>query len=158
MGAGYDSGTHQCLGRQSSPGRNCANGEDNSLTLPMIDLSDQSEARLTFDVEHKLESGFDYLTVEARRKTFLGRERHVVLEGLSGQSRDWKSVQVDLADYLGEQVQLRFRLTSEASTTDTGAHLSSVKIRGDEGSVLFEGASPGLTLPDLLGALTPTRA
>lgn len=103
------------------------NGSNSSLVSPVIDLSDVSEATLTFNHWYEIEGGYDYGYVEATADggatwTELGKFSH------STNGKQWTPVFYNLGAFAGHEVQFRFRLTSDNSVVKTGWYIDDFRI------------------------------
>ncbi|MBL8048045.1 MAG: S8 family serine peptidase [Chthonomonas sp.] len=105
---------------------------------------------LSFSTKYDLESNYDYLYTEVSTDgtnwTSLGR--------LNGTRSDWHTVSYSLAGYVGQTVQLRFRLDTDTSIVRDGVYiddltlLNYVTAPGDnfDGSATFTGDAPWATV------------
>lgn len=105
------------------------NGSNYSLISPVIDLKDVSEATLTFNHWYEIEGGYDFGYVEVTRDggttwTELGKFSH------STNGKKWTPVFYDLDALTGQEVQFRFRLTSDNSVVKTGWFLDDFRVLG----------------------------
>ncbi len=109
-----------------SPDAPYNNDSNTSLTSKPISLAGVSGATLLFDARYEIESGFDFLNVEASENgkdwTTLGR--------LTG-SREWGTNQMDLSAYDGKNIQVRFRMQADGSINADGFYLDNVVVAGD---------------------------
>ena len=128
-----------------SPSGNYGRGSNNSLTSRFVDLSDKKSASLTYEVDHALESGDDFLRVEISQD---GKNWQQV-ESHTGTGQNVES-RIDLEEYLGSRIQFRFRLTSDDSSHYDGASLRRIALRAKN----KEGASETLVSNDY-GARVP---
>lgn len=113
-----------------SPGTLSPNQANQSVTSPVIDLSGFSGSTLIFDTEFKLEEEYDKVRLE------------VAKVAAEGQAQEWKELSsytgtevrpselVDLSAFDGEQVQVRFRLTTDQSYTEDGFSFDNLKVLG----------------------------
>ena len=109
-------------------------GDSISSTLTRsLDLSRLREAVLSYDAWFEIEDGWDYAYVEV--STDVGSTWDILEApssspenpvgnsygpGYTGSSGGWLREQVDLAPYLGQQVELRFHYVTDAAIDDTG--------------------------------------
>lgn len=103
------------------------NGTNASLVSPTIDLSTVDNATLVFDHWFEIETNFDYGYVEASSDggaTWheLGRFSH------NTEGKVWSTAYYDLEDYVGEQVQVRFRLNTDGSVVRAGWYIDNVQV------------------------------
>lgn len=105
-----------------------------------IDLSDVASATLTFDTWYDIEPGWDYAYVSVSED---GGESWTALTGTSTTTddpvnasygpgytgdHDWTTETVDLSDYAGEEVLLRFEYVTDDSTSLTGWAIDNIAI------------------------------
>lgn len=105
------------------------NGSNYSLVSPVIDLTDVSEGTLTFNHWYEIESGYDYGYVEVTKDggatwSELGKFSH------STNGKQWAPVFYDLDALTGNEVQFRFRLTSDNSVVKTGWFIDDFRVLG----------------------------
>lgn len=117
-----------------SPGQLSPNQANQSVTSPVIDLSNFSGSTLMFDTEFKLEQEYDKVRLEAARPA------------PEGQDQEWQEIAaytgtdvrpnelVDLSAFDGGPVQVRFRLTTDQSYTEDGFSFDNLKVLGRDGS------------------------
>ncbi|GMU57694.1 MAG: hypothetical protein AMXMBFR33_68400 [Candidatus Xenobia bacterium] len=119
------------LGRkvwQDSPGADYKPRADSSLTSPPVSLAQLSEPVLRFTEHHNLESGYDAVRVEVSSDG----QRWNELESYSGKNI-FSRRKIDLSSYVGQRVQVRFRLTSDGSNQRSGISLANPRIEGTDG-------------------------
>ncbi|MCA9792342.1 MAG: immune inhibitor A, partial [Candidatus Eremiobacteraeota bacterium] len=109
-----------------SPDGQYGSGANSSLTTRAISLENYTNSTLIFDAKHSLESGYDKVHVEASTDG----ENWSSLQQLTGDS-EWATHSLDLSAFDGQNVQLRFRLTSDSSVNSDGFYLDNVVIAGD---------------------------
>lgn len=105
------------------------NGSNYSLVSPVVDLTQVDQATLTFNHWYEIESGYDYGYVEATKDggntwSELGKFSH------SSNGKQWTPVFYDLAGLKGNEVQFRFRLTSDSSVVKQGWYIDDFRILG----------------------------
>ncbi|RHW43527.1 PKD domain-containing protein [Neobacillus notoginsengisoli] len=98
-----------------------------SLVSPVIDLSQVTNATLAFAHWYELETNYDKGFVEISKDggatwTQLGLFSH------STNGKNWSTVSYDLASYAGEQVQVRFRVTSDGSVVKLGWYIDNFAV------------------------------
>ncbi len=102
------------------------NDSNTTLSSRSISLAGIQGATLLFDARYEIESGFDFLNVEVsengRDWTTIGR--------LTG-SREWHTQQMDLSNYDGKDVRIRFRMHADGSINADGFYLDNVVVAGD---------------------------
>lgn len=97
------------------------NNCDSSLTSPPVQLG--QEAQLRFELRHELESGYDHLHVEIAPEG----GKFTRLTSFTGSS-GWSDHRLDLSEYAGQTVRVRFRLTSDDQAPAEGVALRAVKL------------------------------
>ncbi len=137
-------------GWDDSPGQNYKNNTRSSLHLPVLNLNEATGAKLVFRESHRLESGYDFVTLEGSR------------DGKSWQKLDrwtgsaWlKKRKVDLAAWEGGPLHLRFHLSSDGSGTAKGIKIGAMQLESAQGSSRVEDHSAA-THSALWGALSPS--
>jgi len=116
-----------------------ANNDDCWLQSPRIDLSNLASANLSFWIWNRVQGHygqvFDPVWVEVSRdgSTFLpltswmgGVNDDPEITGIGG----WSHVFLDLAQYLGDTVRLRFRFRSDSSAVFAGSYIDDVLVSG----------------------------
>ena len=111
-----------------------------------IDLSDATAAYLSYFARWDIEAGFDYVEIAASENgtTFnalCGRYNHKGNENqdntvavYDGTQEDWVKEYIDLTDYLGKKIKLRFSLRSDQGLEKDGFYFDEfavVKIAAD---------------------------
>lgn len=102
---------------------------------------------LSFMTKFDLESGYDYVYLEASTD---GGTTWTQLKRLNGTNLTWHNESVSLAGFVGQTVQLRFRLTTDSSVVRDGIYiddltmLNMITVPGDnfDGSATFAGDAP----------------
>lgn len=98
-----------------------------SLVSPVIDLSQVTNATLAFAHWYELETNYDKGFVEITKDggatwTQLGLFSH------STNGKNWSTVSYDLSSYAGEQVQVRYRVTSDGSVVKLGWYIDNFAV------------------------------
>ncbi|KIL35108.1 serine protease [Cohnella kolymensis] len=106
---------------------NYLSGSNFSLESPTIDLTAASTAVLTFDHWYSFETGWDFGRVEITSNggsswTELGKFSHV------SNGMQWTPVFFDLAPYAGQQIKVRFRVTSDNSVVKAGWYIDNFQV------------------------------
>jgi len=115
-----------------SPGELSKSKANDSITSPAIDLSNFKSSALMFDTDFKLEQEFDQVHLEASKVVAEGEEpAWVELAAYTGTAIKKDEV-VDLSAFDGEQIQFRFRLTTDQSYTEDGFKFDNVRILGQK--------------------------
>jgi len=123
-----------------SEGGDYGNNLDQSLTMPVMDLSQASAPTLRFWHRYELESGFDYGHLEISTDN----QQWTELQAFNGSSAGggWVEASFDLTDWANQPtVYIRFRITSDSSVTRDGWYIDDISI-----------TAPSTVLPDLIFA------
>lgn len=113
-----------------SPDKDYDNNLDVSITSPTISLKDWRNAQLHFDSRYTIEPGHDSCEVEVYGKKWWWTKWRSVAS-LDGYS-DWKNTKIDLSDYEGQDIKIRFRLKTDKSRTAYGIQLDNTVITGEK--------------------------
>jgi bacillopeptidase F (M6 metalloprotease family) len=113
---------------------------DSRLTRE-IDLSAVSSATLTFDTWYDIEDGWDYayvavstdggktwVTVPGELTTTDDPVGHSYGDGYTGRSGGWSSESVDLSDYAGSEVMIRFEYVTDDAASLTGFAIDNIAV------------------------------
>lgn len=127
-----------------SPGGNYPNNTNETITLTdPVDLSTADGANLTFYAKWEIENNFDYTQVEVsvdNGVTWIPQCGLYTNEGSSnnaqptgeplydGIQNDWVFEQIDLSDYLGEEILVRFQLVSDGALRADGFYFDDLQI------------------------------
>jgi hypothetical protein len=119
-----------------------ANNDDCWLQSPRIDLSRLASADLSFWIWNSVQDqyAFDPVWVEASGD---GTMFNQLTSGMGGVNEDpaipstggWHHVFLDLAQYLGDTVRVRFRFRSDNSVVFAGSYIDDVRVTGRRRSV-----------------------
>ncbi len=125
-----------------SPNGAYDNNTNNRLVLAEpIDLSNAEEAKLVFHAKWNIEDYYDYVQVEASASPFgfdplcgiytvPGSEEQDFGEPVyEGTQNDWVQEEMDLVDYLGDDLYLRFRLRSDGGLELDGFYFDDLEIQ-----------------------------
>ncbi|MCA9796231.1 MAG: hypothetical protein KC910_30700, partial [Candidatus Eremiobacteraeota bacterium] len=85
---------------------------------------------LHFDSRYTIEPGHDSCEVEVYGKKWWWTKWRSVAS-LDGYS-DWKNSKIDLSDYDGQDIKIRFRLKTDKSRTAYGIQLDNTVITGEK--------------------------
>jgi len=108
-----------------SPSGNYGNNADSSLTMSnTIGLPAGETSSLSFWTRYDLESGYDYGRVEISANSGPWTQ----IGSLNGTQSDWTKKSYSLAGYEGQQIKVRFRLTTDYSVTRDGWYVDDVTI------------------------------
>ena len=124
-----------------SPFGNYQNNQSNYITLNQtIDLTNAVVANMTFFAKWEIEDGYDYCQLQAStdgnswsplcgRYTNLGTSDQDNGEHLwDGFQTSWVQEQVDLSDYLGQSIELRFLMESDPGVREDGFYFDDIEI------------------------------
>ncbi len=125
-----------------SPNGDYQSSSNTSYTLDtMIDLSEASFAQLKYFAQWEIEPGFDYAQVQARvagtngwqalcgKYTKPGNSNQDQGQPLyDGYSNGWVKEEIDLSDYLGDTIELRFRLRSDNFVEGDGFYFDDLEV------------------------------
>ncbi|MDD2332251.1 MAG: FlgD immunoglobulin-like domain containing protein, partial [Candidatus Cloacimonetes bacterium] len=119
-----------------SPSGNYSNNANRSarITTP-VNLSGISSPPLCFKTRYDLESGYDFVHVEAS----LNGTTWTNLTSFTGEQDSWAQQSLSLANYSGLNVYIRFRLRSDSNISDDGIYLDDVLISGTSGNITIFG-------------------
>ena len=135
-----------------SPGGNYSDNANKRITLNNpIDLSNAVTANLSFYAKWAIEAGWDYVQVEVStdngnnwipqcgQYTHAGNNNQDLGEPLyDGFQNSWVLEEIDLSDYLNENILIRFQLVSDNWTTEDGFYFDDFKINVVYGSTDIE--------------------
>ena len=126
-----------------SPSGNYGNNQNNSIEITdSIDLSDAGIAIATFNAKWGIEAGFDYVQFEVSTNNGASWEAQCgnytrtgnSIQGINGQPMydgvqdAWIQESIDLSEYLGETIKVRFQLVSDQSATADGFYFDDFNI------------------------------
>ncbi|RED58019.1 S8 family serine peptidase [Cohnella lupini] len=103
------------------------NGADFSLVSPVIDLTANGNAALTFNHWYEIERNYDDAYVEI---TADGGSTWTEIAYFSDatEGKQWSPVFIDLDDYVGGEVQVRFRFTTDGSVINAGWYVDDFRV------------------------------
>lgn len=110
-----------------SPGGAYQNNADTALTSIPISLAGVSNPVLFFSERHDLEARFDNVFLEVSADGGQTWKTHLTLTALS----DWRTASVNLSEYEGQRIQIRFRLKSDKDTVKDGILLDDIFVAGE---------------------------
>ncbi|HHJ52373.1 MAG TPA: zinc carboxypeptidase, partial [Caldithrix abyssi] len=143
-GADYTSGARSFT---DSPHSHYADNQESLLTLRNpLDLPAANRVTLTFNTKWRIENNYDFATVEistdsANWTALSGQltadgsgkgQQPSGTPGYDGLQMDWTGEVMDLSDYAGQQIWLRFRLTSDDNTNMDGWYLDDMRVQAYE--------------------------
>lgn len=108
-----------------SPNGDYGTNANSAITSKSVSLANMSGSRLLFDSRYATENKYDKVAVEVSTDGKTWRE-----EASYTGSGDWKNRSVDLSRYDGQNIQFRFRLTSDGSVNGDGFYFNNVVIAG----------------------------
>ncbi|MBI3925723.1 MAG: S8 family serine peptidase [Armatimonadetes bacterium] len=109
-----------------SPNGNYPNRAKTDLVSREFSLKGLKNAALVFDAKYSLEGGEDFLHVDVDNGGWWWKEA----TKYTGES-DWKTRVVDLSQFDGQDVKVRFRLKSDWSVNRDGFYLDNLRVVGD---------------------------
>ncbi len=110
-----------------SPTGNYSNNRNiNAVMSTPVSLNNIINPMLSFNIRHYLESNYDFLYVQASSSGVSWN----TLALFTGESSTWQTISLPLDDYVGGNLHLRFKLTSDNSITADGVYLDNVCITG----------------------------
>ncbi len=125
-----------------SPGGDYGNNETNIITLnDEIDLTTAGYAQLNFWTKWEIEAGWDYVQVEVSANggsTWIPIEGKFTKSGNSNQATgeplydgfqtDWVNEEINLNEYIGSGIKIRFKLVSDGYVTEDGFYFDDVQV------------------------------
>ena len=120
------------------------NNTNSDITvLNTIDLSDATQALVSFYAKWNIEKSFDYVQFEISidngvtwipqcgKYTSLGTDQQGILNEpmYDGIQNNWIREEIDLSDYLGEMIKFRFQLVSDDAVTADGFYFDELKVQ-----------------------------
>lgn len=125
-----------------SPGGNYPNDANSSFTLSNnIDLSNVDFAELSFYAKWDIENDYDYVAIQASsdngatwqnlcgRHSSRGSASQMQDEPVyDGKQNSWIYETVDLTDYIGQQIKIRFHLVSDSWVDGDGFYFDDMEI------------------------------
>ncbi|MDD3143498.1 MAG: M14 family zinc carboxypeptidase [Candidatus Cloacimonetes bacterium] len=110
-----------------SPSGNYSNNSFRTLTITNpISLQNITEPTLSFKTVYDLESGYDFVLVQASTSTSNWTE----LGRISGTQADWQDFSYSLEQFAGQSVYIRFALDSDWSVNGDGIYLNDITVAG----------------------------
>ena len=127
-----------------SPNGNYQNDENKTITISNeVDLSSATTANISFYAKWEIENNWDYVQIEVSinngnswipqcgKFTNEGSENNSQPTGeplYDGTQNDWVLEEIDLSDYLGEQILVRFQFESDGEVRADGFYFDDLKI------------------------------
>lgn len=109
-----------------SPGGRYGDDVDQSLTRS-LSLKGLQKPRLCFQERHAFEASHDRCRLEVR---VLDGEWQVLKKFEN--TADWKEAEVDLSAFAHQEVELRFRTTSDSSSTHDGMQFARLRLKAED--------------------------
>lgn len=125
---------------------NYANNANKTYTyIPTIDLSTATSAMISFYAKWAIEADFDFVQFQVSTDggtTWIGQCGNYTVPGTSangsvqpngqpvyeGTQSSWVLEEINLSDYLGQQIKVRFQLKSDGGTTADGYYFDDFKV------------------------------
>lgn len=115
------------------------------LTSPSVKLPNSPLIRLSFYNWYELESSYDYIYLEIQVNN---SSNWIQLFSSSATSTIWSQRTVDLSQYAGSDVRIRFRLATDGSVVRLGWYIDQIKIYTPEYRTLtMQSSGNGTTTP-----------
>jgi PKD repeat protein len=129
-----------------TPTGNYASNANRTFTyVPTIDLTNATAAQISFYAKWNLEADYDYTQFQVSTDngtTWIGQCGNYTVTGTSangsvqpnnqpvyeGVQADWVLEEINLSDYLGQQIKVRFQLKSDGGTNADGFYFDDFKI------------------------------
>lgn len=126
-----------------SPNGDYGNGWDvTARAAPSFDLTSAASASLEFYHHYELENGFDFAYVQVNAGS--GWTNLATYNGTLGSFGVFQPVSLNLASYLGQTIQIRFRVDTDFSVTRDGWVVDDVIVRVDGTPVFSDDLESGL--------------
>ncbi|MBM4400103.1 MAG: T9SS type A sorting domain-containing protein, partial [Candidatus Cloacimonetes bacterium] len=81
---------------------------------------------LSYRIKYTLEANYDFVNVYASTNGI----QWSTLAQYTGTSSDWQDIVIDLSTYAGNNLYIKFRITSDTSQTADGVYIDNVKVSG----------------------------
>jgi PKD repeat protein len=139
-----------------SPTGNYASNANKTFTyVPTIDLTNATAAQISFYAKWNLEADYDYTQFQVSTDngtTWIGQCGNYTVAGTSasgsvqpnnqpvyeGVQSTWVLEEINLSDYLGQQIKVRFQLRADGGTNADGFYFDDFKIFFNEAGVPVE--------------------
>jgi hypothetical protein len=134
-----------------SPFANYTNNLNKRITLTdPIDLTGILNATVTFSAKWNMEAKYDYVAFEVstdngivwtkqcgkHTKTFTQNLVSPSITGYTGNQESWVNEEINLSDYAGQTIQMRFRLSTDNGGNFDGFYFDDFKVNFLQNSVL----------------------
>jgi len=117
-----------------SPGGTYENNTERSLNIK-IDLNSAYRPMLTFWHKYYLENYLDFGYVEVSLDN--GNTWTIVYSVTGFSPAGWEEVNIDFSAYTNEEILLRFRIKTNASTTDDGWYIDDINIDENKKTIAY---------------------
>jgi len=139
-----------------SPTGNYANNANRTYTfVPVIDLTNATAAMVSFYAKWNIEADYDFVQFQVSTDngaTWIGQCGNYTVPGTSGSGsvqpnnqpvyegvqNSWVLEEINLSDYLGQEIKVRFQLRSDGGTTADGFYFDDFKIFYNEAGPVVE--------------------
>lgn len=135
-----------------SPNSNYSDNQSSSIEIiENLDLTNATDAHLTYAAKWQIEEGYDYVVLEVSTDGGMEYAPQCGLytstgvqdqfEGAplyDGEQNEWVEEFIDLSDYLGETIKVRFRLVSDQIVNEDGFYFDDFQINVIESTTGFE--------------------
>ncbi len=138
----FDSRSGQHALTESPSGTYGNNWVVTATTTAPIDLSGAGLASLEFWHHHSIEANFDFALVQINAGS--GWATVAAYNGEAGAIGDFQYSWINLADYVGQTIQVRFRVGTNSSVTFDGWVIDDVVVRKDSTVMLEDDFESGL--------------
>ena len=123
-----------------SPNGNYGNNVTRILQLNNpISLENILNPILSFKTIYALENGYDFVYVQASNNA----SNWIDLGCLTGTQSSWTTLSYSLSQFIGQNVYIRFKLTSDYGITADGIYLDDIKISGIDANLIVYGDVDG---------------
>jgi len=139
-----------------TPTGNYTSNSNRTFTyVPVIDLTNTTAAMISFFAKWNLEANYDFVQFQVsvnNGATWIGQCGNYTVLGTSangsvqpnnqpvyeGVQSSWVLEEINLSDYLGQQIKVRFQLRSDGGTNADGYYFDDFKIFFNEGTIPAE--------------------
>jgi hypothetical protein len=112
-----------------SPAGNYGNNQNRTVTLANpISLAEINNPRLDFRAKWDIESGYDFVHVEASTNGTAWE----TLDSITGYQEEWIALSYSLESFVGSNLYLRFRLRSDWSENGDGIYIDDIRVYGND--------------------------
>ncbi|MEH7402928.1 immune inhibitor A domain-containing protein [Gottfriedia acidiceleris] len=106
-----------------------------SMTSPVIELTNTSHAKLTFDSWRDIESDYDYLYVNVYEE---GSTQPVQIKAFSDTTNhEWVKDEIDVSQFAGKKIKIEFQYVTDMGLAKEGFYVDNIKVEADD-RVIFE--------------------